>query len=499
MRKKLITLSLLLVLATTMLSTLFVGCSKIQSTRPDGENLAANATFNYSKDKTSKDFKLTNKSSQVTVVLPEEKEINTIVLREKTSSVSAFEVWIPVVKKGENGEPDKTEQKLLYKQDEINGLRFCYIDNIKVKEMTIRAFSVGKQKFTIDKFELYNTQRPQKDFRITTYIPVNEFVDGKVDTEGLRHVTDVILFGQAIYSEKGDIALGNAIYDKDGKPTYDDKGLLITQGRETLDKAIAIIKATCGEKMPRLFVNFMPNNTLKNTSGLSNEKFFASVQKIAFKDNRANFIANLSKCLDELPIDGLSFDYEYPYTQDDYTTYGDFLIALKGAIPNKLISIAVAPWGIKYSKKAIEAVDMFEVMAYDLMDKRGNHSGWKLACTDAIDYMIKKGFPKEKLDLGVPFYSRPVDYGAFWGGWSGEYQNMSEFSNYIASEFVTTDYDGNTFLVKARWYNGVNMIQDKTAFAYDSGLGGMMIWHYNCDLPYSHERSLLRAMNNIFD
>ena len=35
-----------------------------------------------------------------------------------------------------------------------------------------------------------------------------------------------------------------------------------------------------------------------------------------------------------------------------------------------------------------------------------------------------------------------------------------------------------------------------SAFAIDAGLGGIMIWHMNCDLPYDNELSLFRAIKD---
>ena len=43
------------------------------------------------------------------------------------------------------------------------------------------------------------------------------------------------------------------------------------------------------------------------------------------------------------------------------------------------------------------------------------------------------------------------------------------------------------------------MIYDKTAYAMDAGMGGIMMWHYNCDLPYTDDLSLLRAVNTAVE
>ena len=44
------------------------------------------------------------------------------------------------------------------------------------------------------------------------------------------------------------------------------------------------------------------------------------------------------------------------------------------------------------------------------------------------------------------------------------------------------------------WFNTPDVIKAKTDYAINNGCGGVMIWHYNCDLPSTHEDSLLKAI-----
>ena len=55
---------------------------------------------------------------------------------------------------------------------------------------------------------------------------------------------------------------------------------------------------------------------------------------------------------------------------------------------------------------------------------------------------------------------------------------------------MTGDTSGNI----ATSFNSVQMIKDKTAFANDYGLGGVMVWHYTCDVPYEDDLSLFKAI-----
>lgn len=471
----------------------FVGCSLNKNgIRPNGDNLATGATYTSASGEKLKTFSLTGNdvnggtitntvsaSSEgdysITVKLKSAVEFNTVILNEKTDTVSSFEIW----SKNASGE------ELLYRQDEIGGMRYCLTKDVKTDTIVVKVTG-ARDKFTINGFELYKSSRNQGDFRITTYVPVWDFLEYKYDREGLKHVTDIILFGVATYNEKGELKTNNT--NADGTPSIND---------EKIKQVISEIKELRGNNTARFYVNFVSSSDLKKPENVKGEKFFASVQKQSMKTNGATFINNLKNYVDKIGLDGIAFDYEFPYTLDDYSVYSNFLVSLKEAMPSKRISIAVAPWGLKFSKAAKKAVDMFEVMAYDLPDLVGNHSGWQNCAVDAIDYMVKNGYPKEKLDLGLAFYSRPVDYGSYWGSYSSEVDKLGQFGNYASDEFESS-WDGKPFTVKARWYNGVNMIKDKTAYAFDSGIGGLMIWQYNCDLQYSDSRSLLRAINSVF-
>jgi GH18 family chitinase len=77
---------------------------------------------------------------------------------------------------------------------------------------------------------------------------------------------------------------------------------------------------------------------------------------------------------------------------------------------------------------------------------------------------------------------------AYWYGYNGCYEGIDENGWYHCN--VT----GNDF-----WFNTPDVIKAKTEYAIQNGFGGVMIWHYNCDLPSTHEDSLLRAIGTAVD
>lgn len=471
MKKKLICILIVI----SMFSGILSACGSGKKVEPvKGENLAVNASYTHN-DKTSTSFSLKSRGrSEVKIKFPSAITFNTIVLNEKTTCVDAFEFWI---------EKDG-KLEIIYKQDEIGGTRYCYLDEITTDNLILRAYAIDGE-FNINSFEVYNTKRPQKDFRTTTYLPVDQFLRDYAEnpqySDGLNHVTDIILFGCAKYDEKGELNVNE----------------------EALDKTLKIISEIRKDnKNPlNIYCDFVLKSEIKNDKNLPGQEFFASLQKIALEENKAKLIDNLVVFANEKQLSGISFDYEYPYSHDDYNVFSNFLVEMKKSAPKTKIAIAVAPWGLLYTQEAKDAVDVFEVMAYDLMDKKGDHSGWQNCCVDAINYMAGKGIDLKKVDLGIPFYSRPTDYGNKWDSWRGDVSKISRFGNFTSFEGISYEDDAGTkpFWTKGKWYNGENLVMDKTAYCYDVGVGGIMVFQYNCDVEYSNERSLMANLNSVFD
>lgn len=76
----------------------------------------------------------------------------------------------------------------------------------------------------------------------------------------------------------------------------------------------------------------------------------------------------------------------------------------------------------------------------------------------------------------------------YWYGYNGCYEGIDENGWYHCND------TGKDF-----WFNTPDVIAQKTDYAINNGYGGVMIWHYNCDLPSNHEDSLLRAIKNTVD
>lgn len=162
---------------------------------------------------------------------------------------------------------------------------------------------------------------------------------------------------------------------------------------------------------------------------------------------RARFAKNVASMLDANGFDGVGkshstnyhapysshtttdIDWEYPggngqdYKQipnsdkvSEIQTYPMFLAAVKKAIGNKTLSIAVPGRKqdmIAFTKeqgpKIFESVDMINVMAYDLMNRRDNvtsHTTSVEGSLDTINNYLAIGADPAKLNLGFPYYAK---------------------------------------------------------------------------------------------
>lgn len=123
-------------------------------------------------------------------------------------------------------------------------------------------------------------------------------------------------------------------------------------------------------------------------------------------------------------------------------------------------------------------------MLYDIYDDEGRHSTPE-TFMELSKKLRRYSIPSEKIGLGLPFYAKPSDRTAYWYAYADYCDKLNENGFY---------YDSG--LDKAFWFNRPSEIAEKTRFAVEKGFGGVMIWHYSCDLPSSNPHSLLKAVGD---
>lgn len=303
------------------------------------------------------------------------------------------------------------------------------------------------------------------DFKVTTYIR-GDYVQSpdSLYPEDFDIVTDVILFECASFNAEGEV-----VYDE-----------------VKLETALANIRNAIGDRDVNITLNLLGPWGITDSDVWEEQMEAQSVEhNKAFESGVLE--DNIIAVLDKYDFDGVHFDYEYPISNKAWKAYNKFLVSLDKKLGDYTLGVAGNDWNIKFTTAAIAAIDTFELMVYDMVDSEGRHSTYE----DMVKLAQKVGIygmPLDKVNVGLPFYSRPTDMTTYWYGYNGCYEGINENGWYHCDD---TDKDF--------WFNTPDVIAEKTDYAINHGFGGVMIWHHNCDLPSTHEDSLLRAINETVE
>ncbi|XP_067672467.1 chitotriosidase-1-like [Haliotis asinina] len=268
---------------------------------------------------------------------------------------------------------------------------------------------------------------------------------------------------------------------------------------------------------------------------------------LASTDNNINtFAANAIKFLRSRNFDGLDVDWEFPATRggppSDKQRFTRMIQLLRQAFDTEasqtgnerlLLTAALSPTpyqiGVSYEPVKIASnLDLINLMTYDMhgeweeLKTAAHHSslfGSPTDKTNNVDYLAtywaNLGIPKDKILIGVPFYSRTytVSGGSVSGpGRAGNYTKENGTLAYY--EVCKILQDGATgqridaqkvpYLVsKDQWvgYDDEKSLADKVKYVIDNGFGGVMVWALDMD-DFSgicgKAFPLMNAVNNAF-
>jgi GH18 family chitinase len=198
-------------------------------------------------------------------------------------------------------------------------------------------------------------------------------------------------------------------------------------------------------------------------------------QMAADPKTRAAFVKNLTDVVNRYQLDGVDIDWEYPGPGPSSQNYLALMQELRSALPNQLVSTATIAYGdetgLGIPNEVFEIVDYVNVMTYD-----GEVHGSLQEFEQGLKYWTQRGVPKEKINIGVPFYSRPGEI---------TFANLVK-SNPAAAQMNSFDYLGST-----ENYNGIPTVKKKTGIAMQQA-GGIMFWALDHDTQ--GEYSLVNAI-----
>lgn len=445
------------------------------------EDYAKNATIvqeinssganNLIKDN-SKVWKVKDNGS-VTFDLGEVKLINTLAIQEKTDNVELFKIYIS---------QDNENYDMIYQQDRIDDYRICAFEDVMARYVKLE---ITKQLNTtkIKDVQIGYVAKKNQEFRVNGYLSYNEDTliekENDVGFSGYFDVlTDVILIGNIQIDSNAEVLFAN--------------------GEEKFAEGLAALRRTIGERQVNIWacVFFRMTEDYSDHDGIA-EFINEHIDKIT---------TNIATFAQKYDLYGIDFDWEYPTKSRQWRAY-DLIINetyYKLNAMGKKISLALPPWGVKLSKESINNIYWANIMCYDFFDERGDHASIYYAGAGALDYMASRGFPKEKVLLGPPFYGRKGKDSTFdWPNHSSFYDketntnSLGKFDNFAERDKV--DEQGQVIGKERAYLDGYSEIRDKTATAIALGYRGIMVFAVNCDSPYYYEYSLHRAVKEIVD
>lgn len=248
------------------------------------------------------------------------------------------------------------------------------------------------------------------------------------------------------------------------------------------DEIIAIAKEKIGDREIRLHLNLFGPYGPGGSDFEETMYNQGEAHRTAFESGILE--GEIRSLLERAGLDGVFFDYEFPAAQTHKDMFSAFLVSLRKTLGDDFIlGAAESSWCAALSEDAIRALDMVEVMCYDVWDEgTGIHSSFEISRA-IIKGMRKLGYKRSQLDMGIPFYARPTTEEAVWYDYKEYYDKLDDDG--LAK-------DTSRGLIAS--FNTPEVVYEKTRWAAKQGLGGVMIWHYTCDVPAENPASLFNAV-----
>lgn len=178
-------------------------------------------------------------------------------------------------------------------------------------------------------------------------------------------------------------------------------------------------------------------------------------------------------------FDGVDLDWEHP-REETAAQYEAFVLCLRKVCSQEGLLLTAAVVGPSMTgamtDKAVACFDWINVMCYD-GGQGADHSPMSLAEEYIRYWTDERHLDKSQVTLGVPFYERPT--------WNA-------YSSLVATDPDNAHRDETEYLGKTVYYNGIETMKEKTAFALENA-GGIMIWQITQDTT-NEDLSLLEAI-----
>ena len=203
---------------------------------------------------------------------------------------------------------------------------------------------------------------------------------------------------------------------------------------------------------------------LISVGGWGQDRHFEAMAASA--PNRRRFIRDLIHLVMSMELDGVDLDWEYPNPGKSSRNFQALTTELRAALARPALLTAAVAAGDDHGEgipaTTFTLFDFFNIMAYD--NDGENHSSLEDAHA-SLAYWRKRGLSREKIVLGLPFYSRPGEI---------------PYRTLVATDPNAAHADAMIFRGVRNNYNGLATVTSKTQLARKSA-SGVMFWRIEDD------------------
>ncbi len=214
---------------------------------------------------------------------------------------------------------------------------------------------------------------------------------------------------------------------------------------------------------------------------------------------RKNFITNVIAFCKLHKFDGIDIDWEAMDDDEEKKNYTLLLGAFREAVDaNGLELVATIGFGNYWCQwiedEALQKAHWIQLMIYDQTgtwseSPFGNHASFE-HFLQAEAYWTNRGFTRDKIVMGLPFY------GYKFTSKNGGTGVSKKYSEIIAAYPSLTPEDDQTPGNDWCFFNGPVMIEKKCTYALENGFAGVMVWEMSQDEQGS--KSLHQAIVKAF-
>ncbi|KAK7204246.1 chitinase [Myxozyma melibiosi] len=250
-------------------------------------------------------------------------------------------------------------------------------------------------------------------------------------------------------------------------------------------------------------------------------------------NKRAVFVSSALKLLNDLGLDGLDIDWEFPKNLGEGEQYLQILhdlrvaldqnsrdiLSLTGYQPKFYLTIA-APCGAENLANLLipqmdQYLDFWNLMAYDFAGPawatrtghQANIYGDPISADSAINHYVQQGVPVQKIILGMPLYGRvfgntdglnmPFNGHGDRGSWEAGVLDNKALSTMATMDYTAiASYSYDPISRTLITYDTPECAALKGKYIVNKGLGGAMWWESSGDRPADAEDSIVNTVIN---